>query len=126
MMEFVMARVTVCICAALIIGMMFVPVTDFLMDDAEDETQTNCDTIGAMLDRFAYGSSGEAILFLNTYLPGEEYSLSFKGKVLELVHSDVKHMYTLRTEVIPDSEEYHFSDMVRLTKENGALKVELL
>ncbi len=126
MMEFMMARVSACICAALIVGMMFVPVTDTLMDDAEDETQINCDTIGTMLDRFASGGSDEAILFLNTYLPGEDYSISFEGKVLELVHSDVKHMYTLRSEVIADRDEYHFSDAIRLTKEDGALRIDIV
>ena len=126
MMEFMMARVSVCICAALIIGMMFIPVTETLMEESSEETQVNCDTIGNALDMFMSSGSEEAILFLDTYLPGSDFTLSFEGNTMILRSSERTYIYGLRNDTIPDSETYYHSDAVRLTKSDNSLRIDLM
>ena len=79
MMEFMMARVSTCICAALIIGLLFTPVTDTLMDETEDSAGNNCDTLGEALDRFMTSETDVGVLFLDQYLPDNDSSISFRG-----------------------------------------------
>lgn len=116
MMEFMMARVSTCICAALIIGLLFTPVTDTLMDETEDSAGNNCDTLGEALDRFMTSETDVGVLFLDQYLPDNDSSISFRGYVLALVHSDTIHMYTLRNYTDPDMESYDCDDVIKLSK----------
>ena len=125
MMEFMMSRVSVCICAALMIGLMFTPVTDYLMDRSEDLTDDNCTAIGEALDRFMCSGSDEMILFLNTYLPGEDHRISFKGRYLEMTDSDSTYVYMLKSNVIADSESYGIMDILILTNDEDTLNVNL-
>ncbi|MBO7205601.1 MAG: hypothetical protein J6V08_04195, partial [Candidatus Methanomethylophilaceae archaeon] len=64
MMEFMMARVSTCICATLIIGLLFAPVTDTLMDETEDRTEENCLALGEALDRFMTSDTDVGVLSL--------------------------------------------------------------
>ena len=116
MMEFMMARVSTCICAALIIGLLFTPVTDTLMDETEDSAGNNCDTLGEALDRFMTSETDVGVLFLDQYLPDNDSSISFRGYVLALVHSDTIHMYTLRNYTDPDMESYGCDNVIKLSK----------
>lgn len=124
MMEFIIARVSACVCAAIIIGIMFIPVTDCLMKDADEETQINCDTIGKALDKFMSGDADEAILFLGTYLPGSDSTISFEGRVMTMVSSDEPYHYVLRNDTMSDSNLYHYTDAVKLTKIDGKMNIE--
>ena len=126
MMEFMLARVSSCICAAIIIGLMFIPVTDNLMDKTDMDTYDNCEAIGMALDRFMYSDGTEAVLFLNTYLPGEDCSLSFDESHLILTDSENEYVYEMRTTVTPDKGSYGYGDAIRLTKENGVLNIRLI
>ena len=126
MMEFMLARVSSCVCAAIIIGLMFVPVTDNLMDRADEDTYDNCEAIGKALDGFIYSEATEAILFMNTYLPGEDCSISFDGSHLTLTDKDEEHIYQMRTDTTPDKESYTYRDAIRLTKRDGTLNIELV
>jgi hypothetical protein len=116
MMEFMMARVSTCICAALIIGLLFAPVTDTLMDDTEDKTEENCNALGEALDRFMMSDTDVGVLSLDQFLPDDDSSIAFRGHVMALVHSDTIHMYTLSHYTDPDVELYGPDDVVKLYK----------
>lgn len=124
MMEFIIARVSACICAAIIIGMMFVPVTDCLMENADEETQINSDTIGGALDKFMSGNADEAVLFLDMYLPSPDSTISFNGRMMTMGSSDESYHYTLRNDTISDSDLYLYTDAIKLTKVDGRLNIE--
>lgn len=119
MIEFFMARVTVVVSAALIIGLVFAPVTDTLMDETDDMASDNCKAIGEAVDRFFSSEANEAILDIRTYIPNDDYMLSFKGRLLTLSDSDTLHCYDMRTFVSSDYEFYGTTDVIILTKENG-------
>lgn len=126
MMEFMLARVSACICAAIIIGLLFNPVTDTLMDNAEDEANDNCDALGASMDRFMSSDAQEMTLFLNVFLPDSESRIKFVGQAMMMDYSDTTRAYLLRWDVESDSESYGYADAIRLTKDDGAMVVETI
>lgn len=123
MMEFMFARVSMCLCAALIICMLFTPVTDSLMEDADDLAGNNCRALGEAVDRFISGEASEAILSLDMYLPDSGTMISFRGDLLTFEYSDKMHCYRLREQVKSDYEFYGTTDVIRLTNDNGEVHI---
>ena len=126
MMEFTLARVSACICGAMVILILFNPVVDSFEDRAEDGCGENCEALGYMLDAFMASEADESTVALNIMLPDNGSRVSFDGTVMKITGERGEWDYVLRNGTESDSESYGTNDLLQLKKSDGVLVIRTL
>ena len=126
MMEFTLARVSACVCGAMLILILFNPVTDSYEDRAETEYGDNCEALGDMFDSFMASQTDESMVALNIMLPDSGSSLTFDGRMMKVYGESGAWDYVLRCETDADKESYSGNDLIQLTKSGDVLIIRTL
>ena len=124
MMEFTLARVSACVCGAMLILILFNPVTDSYEDRAEDGRGDNCEALGYMFDSFMSSQTDESTVALNIMLPDNESHLMFDGDIMKVTSKNGEWDYVLRTQTDTDKEIYTGNDLLQLTKSGDVLVIK--
>lgn len=126
MMEFTLARVSACICGAMIVLILFNPVVDSFEDRADDGYGENCEALGYMLDAFMSSETDESTVALNIMLPDSESRVSFDGALMTVTGESGEWEYVLRNGTESDNASYGANDLLQLTKSDGVLVIRAL
>ncbi|MBP5395022.1 MAG: hypothetical protein J6Y18_03845 [Candidatus Methanomethylophilaceae archaeon] len=126
MMEFTLARVSACVCGAMLILILFNPVTDSYEDRAETGCSDNCTALGDMFDSFMASQTDESTVALNIMLPDSGSSLTFNGKIMKISGERGEWDYVLRNETDTDKDSYSGNDLIQLTKSGDVLVIRAL
>ena len=126
MMEFTLARVSACVCGAMLILILFNPVTDSYEDRAETGCVDNCTALGDMFDSFMASQTDESVVALNIMLPDGGSSLTFDGSVMRISGESGEWDYVLRNGTDPDKESYTGNDLLQLTKSGDLLVIRTI
>ena len=126
MMEFTLARVSACVCGAMLILILFNPVTDSYEDRAETGCRDNCEALGGMFDSFMASQTDESTVALNIMLPEGGSSLTFDGRMMKVYGERGEWDYVLRCETDTDKESYSGNDLIQLTKSGDVLIIRTL
>jgi hypothetical protein len=126
MMEFTLARVSACMCGAMLILILFNPVTDSYEDRAETGFGDNCEALGDMFDSFMASQTDESTVALNIMLPEGGSSLTFDGRMMKVYGERGEWDYVLRNETDADKEVYTGNDLIQLTKSGDVLIIRTL
>lgn len=126
MMEFTLARVSACVCGAMLILILFNPVTDSYEDKTETGCADNCEALGDMFDSFMASQTDESTVALNIMLPDGESSLTFDGRMMKVYGERGEWDYVLRNETDADKDSYSGNDLIQLTKSGDVLVIKTL
>lgn len=126
MMEFTIARISACICGAMIVLILFNPVVDSFEDRAEDGCGENCEALGYMLDAFMSSETDESTVALNIMLPDNETRVSFDGCLMKVYGERGEWDYVLRNTTEADNGSYGSNDLLQLTKQDNVLVIRSL
>ena len=126
MMEFTLARVSACVCGAMLILILFNPVTDSYEDRAETRCVDNCEALGGMFDSFMASQTDESTVALNILLPDGGSSLTFDGRMMKVYGERGEWDYVLRNETDADKDSYSGNDLIQLTKSGDVLVIRTL
>ncbi len=126
MMEFTLARVSACVCGAMLILILFNPVTDSYEDRAETGCGDNCEALGDMFDSFMASQTDESTVALNIMLPEGGSSLTFDGRMMKVYGERGEWDYVLRNETDADKDSYSGNDLIQLTKSGDVLIIRTL
>ena len=124
MMEFTLARVAACICGAMLILILFNPVTDSYEDRAEDGRGDNCEALGDMFDSFMSSQTDESTVALNIMLPDNGSHLTFDGNIMKITNENGEWDYVLRNQTDTDRDCYTGNDLLQLTKSGDVLVIK--
>ena len=124
MMEFTLARVSACICGAILVLVLFNPVTDSYEDRAQDERSDNCEALGDMFDSFMSSQTDESTVALNIMLPDDESHLTFEGNLMRVTSEKGEWDYVLRNQTDADRDCYTGNDLLQLTKSGDILVIK--
>ncbi len=126
MMDVTLARVSACVCGAMLILILFNPVTDSYEDRAETGCGDNCEALGDMFDSFMASQTDESTVALNIMLPEGGSSLTFDGRMMKVYGERGEWDYVLRNETDTDKEVYTGNDLLQLTKSGDVLIIRTL
>ena len=126
MMEFTLARVSACICGAILILILFNPVTDSYEDRAQDGRGDNCEALGDMFDSFMSSQTDESTVALNIMLPDNESCLTFEDTIMRVTSENGEWDYVLRNRTDTDKDVYTGNDLLQLTKSADVLIIRAL
>ena len=124
MMEFTLARVAACICGAMLILILFNPITDSYEDRAEDGRGDNCEALGDMFDSFMSSQTDESTVALNIMLPDNGSHLTFDGNIMKITNENGEWDYVLRNQTDTDRDYYTGNDLLQLTKSGDVLVIK--
>ena len=125
-MEFTLARVSACICGAILVLVLFNPITDSYEDRAQDERSDNCEALGDMFDSFMSSQTDESTVALNIMLPDNGSYLAFEGNIMRVTSENGEWDYVLRNQTNTDRGCYTGNDLLQLTKLDGILVIRAL
>lgn len=84
MMEFTLSRVTLCVCGAVLLGAVCVPISGIYSANEDVRMTENADSIADMIDSFWYSSADIMTLRGWDILPSPDCHIEVKGNLIFL------------------------------------------
>ena len=123
MMEYTITRVVTIICGVLLIATVLPPVQSLFDDGESSEMQEQSQNICRMIDTFYTSEADEMVVCLNTVLPKDSY-MTVDGHFVTVHSSDSEYRYDTVHELLSDRDSYGVDDILRFTRNGGAVNIE--
>ncbi len=122
MLEFTMSRVTLCICGAIVLGAIAVPLTGIYSEREDSAMEEGTDSVAGLLDTFFFSEADTLTLRGWEILPGSDYALKADGHVVTI--SNGSREYRSLTECECDGITLKYREAVKIIRtESGTLAV---
>ena len=123
MMEYTVTRVVTIICGVLLIATILPPVQSLFDDGESSELQEQSQNICRMIDTFYTSEADEMVIGLNTVLPEDSY-MTVDDHFVTVYSGDGEYRYDTVHELLSDRDSYGVDDILRFTRNGGAVNIE--